>query len=254
MPNHVINRLDISIKDSTGTDEEQKKYLKEILDFIKSDKGEDDERAEFISFQKIDPMPDELKNTRSPNFKPERDHCDSDEEFDAKMKAYEKQRKLADKYGADNWYDWHVQNWGTKWDAYQSIDEGPTATGIGHLISFQTAWATPCHAIRKLSEKFPNAIFSVDYADEDIGSNCGSYECDSGELEDGDIPDNAVEYACMMWGYDYDEYCAEQDECAAEEDEAEGLLTCSKCGEDKNFTEFVDDTAKKPICLECENA
>lgn len=47
--------------------------------------------------------------------------------------------------GFDNWYDWRVQNWGTKWDVdvdnLELSDDGTTITGW-----FDSAWAPPIHA------------------------------------------------------------------------------------------------------------
>ena len=49
----------------------------------------------------------------------------------------------------DRWYDWRVNNWDTKWDAYDVVitDDDPQCTEI----EFNTAWSPPeavCHAIR----------------------------------------------------------------------------------------------------------
>ena len=53
----------------------------------------------------------------------------------------------------DRWYDWRVQNWDTKWDAYdvEVVDPDPE----NMEIEFNTAWAPPeaiCHALRKKYE------------------------------------------------------------------------------------------------------
>ena len=56
----------------------------------------------------------------------------------------------------DRWYDWRVQNWDTKWDAYdvEVVDPDPE----NMEIEFNTAWAPPeaiCHALR---EKYPDTV------------------------------------------------------------------------------------------------
>lgn len=62
-------------------------------------------------------------------------------------------------YGSTSWYDWCVENWGTKWDATRCESDQNT-------IIFETAWATPEPIFEKLSEEFPNEIIQVEYADE----------------------------------------------------------------------------------------
>ena len=53
----------------------------------------------------------------------------------------------------DRWYDWRIQNWATKWDAYDVVvtDEDPECTEV----EFNTAWSPPeaiCNAIREQYE------------------------------------------------------------------------------------------------------
>ena len=53
----------------------------------------------------------------------------------------------------DRWYDWRIQNWDTKWDAYDVVvtDDDPECTEI----EFNTAWSPPeaiCNAIREQYE------------------------------------------------------------------------------------------------------
>ena len=55
---------------------------------------------------------------------------------------------LIKKYKADNWYDWRVQNWGTKWDL--NLDN---FSELEHAVHFSTAWSTPIAALEKLCEK-----------------------------------------------------------------------------------------------------
>ena len=61
----------------------------------------------------------------------------------------------------DRWYDWRVQNWDTKWDAYdvEVVDPDPE----NMEIEFNTAWAPPeaiCHALR---EQYPDIAISWFY-------------------------------------------------------------------------------------------
>ena len=58
----------------------------------------------------------------------------------------------------DRWYDWRVQNWDTKWDAYDVVvtDDDPESVEI----EFNTAWSPPeaiCSAIR---EQYPDVSVS----------------------------------------------------------------------------------------------
>ena len=61
----------------------------------------------------------------------------------------------------DRWYDWRLQNWDTKWDAYDVVvtDDDPENVEI----EFNTAWSPPeaiCSAIR---EQYPDVSVSWFY-------------------------------------------------------------------------------------------
>lgn len=71
------------------------------------------------------------------------------------------------KYGAKTWYDWCIENWGTKWNAYEVKFDGTCK------LTFQTAWAMPEPILKALTAKYPDADFTWTWADEDTGSNCG---------------------------------------------------------------------------------
>ena len=192
MPNHITNRLKI-----IGTDEQITKVRSEI-------KGEDENQ--FIDFNKIAPMPKELENTQSPL------RIISQEEYDEQEKRLveddfsdtEKRfgisrgltKELADEYmskfGYAEWYGWQSNNWGTKWNAY-----GQTELDADEL-EFDTAWSTPYKIMLKLSEKYPDVTFDVQYADEDFGYNVGTYTLMGGELLDENIPKGGTVEAIQM--------------------------------------------------------
>ena len=51
----------------------------------------------------------------------------------------------------DRWYNWRVQNWGTKWDCY-SLEIDDTDMPHGFEVNFETAWSPPeevCYAIKE---------------------------------------------------------------------------------------------------------
>jgi hypothetical protein len=55
----------------------------------------------------------------------------------------EQAAELRAKYGATNWYDWQLENWGTKWGTYQLRVHEMGGDGSPILIEFQTAWGPP---------------------------------------------------------------------------------------------------------------
>jgi hypothetical protein len=97
----------------------------------------------------------------------------------------------------DGWYDWSIDHWGTKWDVSDTFEDE------NGYICFDTAWSTPFELISKLSTLYPNLIFDVQYADEDLGNNCGTYQLQNGlEIYSESY---GIEEACQLWGYDYEE-------------------------------------------------
>ncbi len=107
-------------------------------------------------------------------------------------------------YGAPTWYDWAINNWGTKWNAY-GYGEDAIDYHDGDMLYFQTAWAAPHPVLEKLSKMFPDIELEHEWADEDIGQNCGRYSYQNGERIEEYFPENqreAVEFACRIWDYD----------------------------------------------------
>lgn len=78
--------------------------------------------------------------------------------------------------------DFARKHWGTKWnacDASADVDAG--------TAEFDTAWSCPNPVFEALSKKFPDDLIEVTFADEDIGSNCGTFSLKAGEEVSSDI-------------------------------------------------------------------
>lgn len=102
------------------------------------------------------------------------------------------------KYGAADWYDWRCSNWGTKWNAFDTIVDWNART-----ISFHTAWSCPTPIIKILSEWYPDVEFTWIFADEDCGSNSGQYTFSDGSLREDLADDNSPEALALYvecWG------------------------------------------------------
>ena len=88
-------------------------------------------------------------------------------------------------YGENNWYDWSVENWGTKWN---SVD----AEIHSNEIYFQTAWS-PCDpVIAALAKKFPTMRFTYTFMETGMAF-CGKRVYENGEIifyYDGDYAEN----------------------------------------------------------------
>jgi len=76
--------------------------------------------------------------------------------------------------------DFNRKAWGTKWNACESKIVDGTA-------SFETARGCPEPVLTALSKSFPGDEINVTYADEDIGSNCGTFTLKGGEITQSDI-------------------------------------------------------------------
>jgi hypothetical protein len=105
------------------------------------------------------------------------------------------------------WYNWSVQNWGTKWNAYDA-EIGDTS------LKFDTAWSHPVPVIVTLSTRFPKATLYVKYADEDLGANLGEYTIKDGIIIDqtpfDEGSDEATDFASIIkYGMPYAEMRAE---------------------------------------------
>jgi len=51
--------------------------------------------------------------------------------------------ELKEKYDAVTWYDWQIQEWGTKWGTYDTKVTEISGDGAPVLIEFQSAWGPP---------------------------------------------------------------------------------------------------------------
>lgn len=110
-----------------------------------------------------------------------------------------------------DWYSFHCSQWGTKWNSYAIKVEMETHT----KFKFQTAWSTPHPIFIKLSQMEPKLVFHVDYADEDIGSNCGSYTIEDGEeIERRSFPHYSKlsqQFAKTLWGWEDEDEDEDED-------------------------------------------
>ena len=147
-----------------------------------------------ISFEKIHPIPDELKNTTAPSQEPE-----------------EVKNELFEKYGASDWYDWCIKNWSTKWEPADSseMDKGG--------VYFNTAWSPPIELVRELARK-TNQTFVLWYYECGMAFAGRAFCRPDGELDDEFYEDcrQAPDDLREMFGID-DDYTDEDDEEKGEE-------------------------------------
>ena len=123
----------------------------------------------------------------------------------------EKIFNIALQCGSIDWRDWRINNWGTKWNAYETdIDcfDGSV------VLSFYTANHGAIPVIKKLVEMFPNLEFFYKYADEVIAYNCGeAYGVDGNfsfkYAEDGS--DEAMALYIECWQEEWDNFKKTED-------------------------------------------
>lgn len=124
-------------------------------------------------------------------------------------------------FQGDNWYDWNVRNWGTKWDVAVSNDEKYPETELTDesetslAYRFNTAWSPPEPAMIKLSELIPNCLVTL-YYKEETGWG-GESEYQNGER----ISESSYGWQCYECDHEEDEtpWCEDCD-----------FDTCPSCG------------------------
>ena len=80
-------------------------------------------------------------------------------------------KRLDELYGAHGWYEWSVNNWGTKWD----VDAVANFDDLGALLQFETAWGPANLFAARLSEDYPEAKIRLAYAE----GGCAFYGCET---------------------------------------------------------------------------
>ena len=137
MPNYCNNNIVITGPNSV---------IDKIEKIANGDKGD--------LLQYFYPMPKALEDTTAPLQK------DATKEEKAKAKENLK------KYGYDNWYDWRVENWGTKWDIMEfyninrkEIGEDESEISLG----FDTAWAPALGAYERFIDENSNCSLKAYY-------------------------------------------------------------------------------------------
>jgi hypothetical protein len=225
MPNHVTTYI---------TFDGKREDIDELLQAVRSDK-------QPFDLDKFIPMPDELRDKQSPTrvvSQQEYDECKLDT---SKPITAEMQLDYMKRFNHDNWYDWSIANWGTKWNVYdiEEIDDG---------FRFLSAWDHPHTAIDRLSIAFPDVEIFVRYADEDFGSNVGEYKIKSGDVYDDNIPDygeDSIKLAIDIDGgdYFYGDYLQDLDD----DEDLDNILTrtCIQVNHERSY--FVDGFPKRVL-------
>ncbi|MCM1298956.1 MAG: hypothetical protein NC203_07830 [Firmicutes bacterium] len=212
MPNYIANRLHLSGEQSR---------IDELLESIKGEET-------VIDFNRIVPMPESLDieaGSRTNNgLKAYKDFVAvytmdgtmernllnvSKESEDAFLKlrpdidrdTWEIGKKAfqnEQKYGVPTGYDFHVQFWGSKWEAWD------TFLSDDNTIEFYTAWTRVMPIVQKLAENYPDIKFEYSWADEDLGCNVGSAELENGQVVHDEFlkpqSKEAFELAFELWG------------------------------------------------------
>ena len=104
----------------------------------------------------VSPLPNELRNIVSSNTPCRYRHKKTGEwheDANAPMKGRDQWERvdltpveigqLEQRYGAATWYEWQLQNWGTKWGTYGLKVHELGGDGMPVMIESQTAWGPP---------------------------------------------------------------------------------------------------------------
>ena len=143
MPNWCWNNLTVS-----GNEKQLHEFVEKSL--VSTEKNEIHDAIEF-TFDGTHPMPQQLNITRGTQTQGEE-----------KQALFNKT-----KYGYTDWYEWHIGEWGTKWDAVEPHLNHNDKDYFS--VTFDTAWSPPLEWIQNIMHKFPDLSFILEYEESGMG-------------------------------------------------------------------------------------
>lgn len=123
-------------------------------------------------------------------------------------------KEMIEKYGAADWYNWNVENWGTKWDV-DSADVVLEDDNSMVSLWFDTAWSPPIEFYAKMASlgftvealyNEPGMGFAGAWNDED-GDEYHEYDFSDPDWDE-DMSDTVKEFL----QYEYENYLMWQEE------------------------------------------
>lgn len=189
MPNWCDNELTIRSK---------RGGVLACLEAIRGDEECEREKPPLIDFDRIIPMPEILKGTTSPpdlrglfplgdeeagkkilewewvrekgitTLEDLRCYLEQLPDYEELLAKARKTQQAEAMTGYSDWYSWCVANWGTKWNAQDTVfKKDPTDQEA--TICFDTAWSPPIPVVETLSRKFPRLSFTLRYWECGVG-------------------------------------------------------------------------------------
>jgi hypothetical protein len=178
MPNHVFNHISV--------EEQYADKLQEI--------------AKVGLCRYYRPMPEELDVHKYYDKTHDNPYGDDWGRFQNEQKEWIIKQKASNlkRYGSEDWYDWAINNWGTKWGCYEPHGDDTS-------YNFQTAWSPPSREIfEMLAKDIPN--FYYDWEEE---QGYGAiWNCVDGRLElehEWDFPEWSTKKWDELTGNMYDD-------------------------------------------------
>ena len=143
MPNWCDNQVTITGPNSVIDKIENIVNEPDNIDLSSKEKGETPGLLQFFH-----PMPEELEGTTSPSS------------------SAKKPQPMVE--GFDNWYDWRVENWGTKWELceFYGVDRQHLNDSLDESIisfAFSSAWAPPINAYEQFLRDNENCSLKAYY-------------------------------------------------------------------------------------------
>lgn len=68
----------------------------------------------------------------------------------------------------EDWYEWRLQNWGTKWDVDGNVDVNKLDDDLYRLY-FTTAWSPPIHWFETVIKNYPALKFELNAGEPGMG-------------------------------------------------------------------------------------
>lgn len=166
-----------------------------VAEFRKKARGKKTGKGKYdtdLVLNNFYPMPKELENTKSPPtivpddkyqeeldkaIKLEKEHAGNEFYMGSRPLSESMSKELIAKHGSNNWYDWKIRHWGTKWDIEAYLQENKPKELI---YGFDSAWSPPVAWLDKVAQDFPTLSFTLEFSEGGVGFQ-GTAEYENGE-------------------------------------------------------------------------